>query len=98
MSNRLHLTPNQRRELTDIILARGDSYCCFYCQYEFKNIKECWLEHLDDDNAFQLMFNENRQNLILNQKVRINKSLIVTKKLEILANELKIFTDKKNTN
>ena len=51
MSNRLHLTPNQRRELTDIILARGDSYCCFYCQYEFKNIKECWLEHLDDDRT-----------------------------------------------
>ena len=51
MSNRLHLTPKQRRELTDIIVARGDPYCCFYCHYEFKNVKECWLEHLDDDRT-----------------------------------------------
>ena len=51
MSDRLHLTPKQRRELTDIILARGDPYRCFYCHYEFKNVKECWLEHLDDDRT-----------------------------------------------
>ena len=51
MSNRLHLTPNQRRQLTDIILARGDAYSCFYCHYDFKNIEECWLEHLDDDRT-----------------------------------------------
>jgi hypothetical protein len=51
MSNRLHLTPNQRRQLTDIILARGDSYRCFYCHYVFENVKECWLEHLDDDRT-----------------------------------------------
>ena len=51
MSKRLHLTPNQRRQLTDIILARGDAYSCFYCNYDFKNIRECWLEHLDDDRT-----------------------------------------------
>ena len=51
MSKRLHLTPNQRRQLTDIILARGDEYCCFYCHYDFKNVRECWLEHLDDDRT-----------------------------------------------
>ena len=51
MSNRLHLTPNQRRQLTDIIIARGDSYLCFYCHYVFENVKECWLEHLDDDRT-----------------------------------------------
>ena len=59
MSNRLHLTPNQRRQLTDIILARGDSYRCFYCHYEFKNVKECWLEHLDDDRT-----NNNPDNIV----------------------------------
>ena len=59
MSNRLHLTPKQRRELTDIIVARGDPYCCFYCHYEFKNVKECWLEHLDDDRT-----NNNPDNIV----------------------------------
>ena len=51
MSKRLHLTPAQRRQLTDIIIARGDSYRCFYCHYVFENVKECWLEHLDDDRT-----------------------------------------------
>ena len=60
MSNRLHLTPNQRRQLTDIIIARGDSYLCFYCHYVFENVKECWLEHLDDDRT-----NNNPDNIVL---------------------------------
>ena len=51
MSKRLHLTPRMKRELVDIIIARGDAYSCFYCHYDFKNIEECWLEHLDDDRT-----------------------------------------------
>ena len=46
------------------------------------------VEQFDDCNAFQLMFNENRHNLFLNQKIRLNKILVVTKKLENLAKEL----------
>lgn len=51
MSKRLHLTPRMKRELVDIIIARGDAYSCFYCHYDFKNVEECWLEHLDDDRT-----------------------------------------------
>jgi len=40
-----------KRELVDIIIARGDAYSCFYCHYDFKNVEECWLEHLDDDRT-----------------------------------------------
>lgn len=75
----------------------------FYGRKALKSIEYCTdddirLEQFNDYNAFQSMFNDNRENLILNQKVRINKSLIVTKKLESLAKELKILTNKKNTN
>jgi hypothetical protein len=40
-----------KRESIDLIIARGDAYSCFYCNYDFKNIRECWLEHLDDDRT-----------------------------------------------
>jgi predicted dehydrogenase len=53
----------------------------------FKN-NDMQVEQFDDCNAFQLMFNENRHNLLLNQKIRLNKILFVTKKLENLAKEL----------
>ena len=97
---------NDYENFVEIITKKNKTikfYPFFYGRKALKSIEYCIdddirLEHLDDDDAFQLMFNENRQNLILNQKVRINKSLIVTKKLEILAKELKILTDKKNTN
>ena len=51
MSKRLQLTPRMKRELVDIIIARGDAYSCFYCHYDFKNVEECWSEHLDDDRT-----------------------------------------------
>ena len=51
MSKKLQLTPRMKRELVDIIIARGDAYSCFYCHYDFKNVEECWLEHLDDDRT-----------------------------------------------
>ena len=88
MSNRLHLTPNQRRELTDIILARGDSYCCFYCQYEFKNIKECWLEHLDDDrthnNPDNIVFTCRRCNI----KKQHNESMRLQAREKLRVNQM----------
>ena len=46
------------------------------------------LEQFNDCNAFQVMFNENRYNLILNQKFSLNKILVITEKLEKLAKEL----------
>ena len=42
------------------------------------------------------MFNENRHNLFLNQKIRLNKVLVVTKKLESLAKELETLKVKNN--
>lgn len=46
------------------------------------------LEMIDDHNSFQVMFNQNRNELIASQKTRLKKILIVTRKLENLANEL----------
>jgi len=75
--------------MTNILLARGDSYRCFYCQYEFKNVKECWLEHLDDDrthnNPNNIVFTCSRCNvkkqhdesmrLQAREKLRINQMM-----------------------
>ena len=88
MSNRLHLTPKQRRELTDIIVARGDEYCCFYCHYEFKNVKECWLEHLDDDRT-----NNNPDNIVFtcrncNVKKQHDESLRVQAREKLRVNQM----------
>ena len=88
MSNRLHLTPKQRRELTDIIVARGDPYCCFYCHYEFKNVKECWLEHLDDDRT-----NNNPDNIVFtcrncNVKKQHDESLRVQAREKLRVNQM----------
>ena len=43
---------------------------------------------IDNHNSFQVMFNQNRNELIASQKTRLKKILIVTRKLENLANEL----------
>ena len=88
MSGRLHLTPKQRRELTDIILARGDSYRCFYCHYEFKNVKECWLEHLDDDRT-----NNNPDNIVFtcrrcNIKKQHNESMRLQAREKLRVNQV----------
>ena len=88
MSNRLHLTPKQRRELTDIIVARGDEYCCFYCHYEFKNVKECWLEHLDDDRT-----HNNPDNIVFtcrrcNSKKLHNESMRVQAREKLRVNQI----------
>ena len=88
MSNRLHLTPKQRRELTDIIVARGDPYCCFYCHYEFKNVKECWLEHLDDDRT-----HNNPDNIVFtcrrcNAKKLHNESMRVQAREKLRVNQI----------
>ena len=88
MSNRLHLTPKQRRELTDIIVARGDPYCCFYCHYEFKNVKECWLEHLDDDRT-----HNNPDNIVFtcrkcNSKKLHNESMRVQAREKLRINQM----------
>jgi hypothetical protein len=88
MSNRLHLTPKQRRELTDIIVARGDPYCCFYCHYEFKNVKECWLEHLDDDRT-----HNNPDNIVFtcrrcNAKKLHNESMRVQAREKLRINQM----------
>jgi len=65
----------------------------FYGRKAIKFIEHCknndmQLEQFNDCNAFQVMFNENRHNLFLNQKFRLNKILVITEKLEKLAKEL----------
>ena len=88
MSKRLHLTPAQRRQLTDIIIARGDSYRCFYCHYVFENVKECWLEHLDDDRT-----NNNPDNIVFtcrncNVKKQHDESLRVQAREKLRVNQM----------
>jgi predicted dehydrogenase len=68
-------------------------YPFFYGRKAVKFIEHCknnhmQLEQFNDCNAFQVMFNENRYNLILNQKFSLNKILVITEKLEKLAKEL----------
>ena len=65
----------------------------FYGRKAVKFIEHCknndmQLEQFNDCNAFQVMFNENRHKLFLNQRLRLDKILVVTKKLEKLAKEL----------
>ena len=88
MSKRLHLTPAQRRQLTDIIIASGDSYLCFYCHYVFENVKECWLEHLDDDRT-----NNNPDNIVFtcrncNVKKQHDESLRVQAREKLRVNQM----------
>lgn len=65
----------------------------FYGRKAVKFIEHCknndmQLEQFNDCNGFQVMFNENRHNLYMNQKFRLKKILVITGKLEKLAKEL----------
>ena len=73
----------------------------FYGRKAVKFIEHCknsdmQLEQFNDCNAFHVMFNENRHNLFLNQKFRLNKILVITEKLENLAKELEALKVKNN--
>ncbi|MBT6646039.1 MAG: hypothetical protein HOB51_00760 [Thaumarchaeota archaeon] len=88
MSKRLHLTPRQKTELIDIILARDGHYRCFYCHKRFANVSECWLEHLNDDRT------DNRPDNIVfsckscNVKKQHDKSMRVQAREKLRVNEL----------
>lgn len=88
MSKRLHLTPKQRIELIDIILARDGWFSCFYCSKGFANVSECWLEHLNDDRT------DNRpDNLVFackscNVKKQHDESMRVQAREKLRVNEL----------
>ncbi len=74
--------------MTDIILARGDAYRCFYCHYEFKNVEECWLEHLNDDRT-----DNNPDNLVFtcrkcNSKKQHDESMKVQAREKLRVNQL----------
>ena len=74
--------------MTDIILARGDSYRCFYCHYEFKSVQECWLEHLNDDRT-----DNNPDNLVFtcrkcNSKKQHDESMKVQAREKLRVNQL----------